>query len=149
MPAMDSDMRRKVASCVTIRPIAAAVAVSGFGPAVRTISRSSLNSTRKRSGALRSKASSLVTCFHPLPSSPSRQSSGTNRSVRKIWLKWCSPNRLMTGLMSIPGDFRSTRNCVAPAWRSASSPSRAILQNRIIQSDWCAFEVQSLVPLTR
>ena len=59
----------------------------GLGPARRTISCSSWNSTRKRSGALRSKPSSLVTWFQPLPTWPSSRSSGTNRSVRKISLK--------------------------------------------------------------
>jgi hypothetical protein len=54
-------------------------------------------------GPARSKASSLVTCFQPAPSSPTSMSSGTKASWKTTSLKWCLPVRSMMGLMVMPG----------------------------------------------
>ena len=87
----------------------------GSLPTSRMVSIRSWIEERYRSGPLRSKASSVVTCFQPASSSPTRMSSGTNASWKTTSLKWCAPERSMMGRMLIPGDRASTRNCESPS----------------------------------
>ncbi len=69
---------------------------------------------RTRSGPLRSKASSDVTCAQPSPTSPSTRSSGTNTPSRCTSLKWWSPPIEMIGRIVTPGARRSTMNWLRP-----------------------------------
>ena len=78
----------------TSLPMASAAYRSGFGPAARTISTISRKVDRNRSGPLRSKASSEITCCQPPPTSPTTASSATKWSSKTTSLKWWSPARL-------------------------------------------------------
>ncbi len=71
MPATERDRRRRARMWRVSRPIAIAARSGASGPSARTLSASRVKADRNRSGPLRSKASSPVTCFQPSPSVPS------------------------------------------------------------------------------
>ena len=99
------------------------IGVAGNGvAAIRSAqAASSTKVDRNRSGPLRSKASSDVTCCQPSPISPNTMSSGTNASSRMTSLKWCAPFIEMIGRISMPGPRKSTMNWLRPAWRCCGS----------------------------
>ena len=65
---------------------------------------------RIRSGPLRSKDSSAVTCCQPAPISPSTLSSSMNTSSKVTSLKWCSPDISTIELIEMPGKSVGTMN---------------------------------------
>jgi hypothetical protein len=83
-----------------------------------------------RSGPLRSKASSALTCVQPLPSSPTRASSASSTLSKNTSEKCASPVKSRIGRTVTPGSDRSTMNCDKPFCRSCGSPderTRAIM----------------------
>jgi hypothetical protein len=145
-PAIASDILRNVHSRETSAPISRRGACPD-DPSSPTSAARSGYVDRKRSGPLRSNASSPVTCFQPAPTSPSTIPSGTCTRSNTTSLKWWAPVSSLIGRMVTPGASSSTMNCVSPAWRAVSSrgAERARAKNAWA---WCAPDVQTLVPVS-
>ena len=87
----------------TSSPTAAAVPSSTSSGRARMAARIKVTVDRMRSGPLRSKPSSEVTCRQPSPTLPNTSASATNTSSKVTSLKWCSPPICTIGSMVIPG----------------------------------------------
>ena len=101
---------------------------------------------RNRSGPLRSKASSLVTCCQPAPSSPITRSAGMKTRSKTTSLKSSAPARLRIGRMVMPGALRSTRSWLSRGGgrsrRARCGTARSSCAAR------CAWLVQTLAPVS-
>ena len=96
----------------------AAPALAGRALRLRAGTRASRRaarcSNRCRSGPLRSKASSAVTCSQPVPSCRSARRRPARTSSKKTSQKCASPVRSSIGRTVTPGSCRSTMNCDRP-----------------------------------
>ena len=100
----------------------------------------------RRSGPLRSNASSAVTCSHPLPSSPISASAASCTLSKNTSQKCESPDRSSIGRTVTPGSFRSTITCDRPFCRSSAVPE--VRTSAIMYRQWCALVVQIFWPLS-
>ncbi|MOA06730.1 hypothetical protein D3C78_1263900 [compost metagenome] len=145
---MDTDMARSGASWVSTLPARrCAASLRPWG--VRTQSSHWSNSTmleNSRSGPLRSKASSAVTCSQPWPSLPISASGPSCTLSKNTSQKWLSPDRSWMGRTVTPGRLRSTITCDRPLCRSAASPE--VRTSAIMYWQWWALVVQIFWPLS-
>src|SRR5579885_122566 len=130
MPATESDMRRKVQRCAARRPSAAAARGSGSAPSRRTSSMSRRIVLRKRSGPLRSKASSLVTCRQPSAASPTSIADGPKTLSKTTSLNFVTLAWLWIAGSERPRAARSMTSWLSPAWRS--SPAGEVINRAIM-----------------
>ena len=100
----------------------------------------------RRSGPLRSKASSAVTCSQPWPSAPMRASAPSCTLSKNTSQKWLSPERSSIGRTVTPGNDRSTMTCDRPLWRSSVVPE--VRTSAIMYWQWWALVVQIFWPLS-
>ena len=97
-----------------------------------------------RSGPLRSKANSAVTCAQPPPSAPINASLPKATFSKKTSQNWLSPVRSLIGRTVMPGNDKSTITWDRPFCRSAASPD--VRTKAIMKWPLCALLVQIFWP---